>query len=385
MGEQTHDSFYSSLAVQAMSVSKLVSRMDLFREVPEDWHIIITDVKNSTAAVQNGQQENINLIATGSIIAALNIARKASLEIPFFFGGDGGTMIVPSSLLPQIMQAELIHSQNAMQAFGLQLRVGHVPVNDVYKAGHSLLISRFHITDAYVMPVVLGEGLRYAEEVIKADSYESELPETGQSSLDLEGMQCRWDRIKPPEEQQEVVALLVDVLDSNNQSQVFQSVLSSIDSIYGPGHNRNPISVPRLALKPTLEKLETETLARFGRKNYLYKVYHTLATKLGTLMFRYNKSYKRYLSKMVELADTLVIDGRINTVITGNAIQREKLYQTLLKLEQAGELIFGMHVSQESIMSCYVRDMKDDHIHFVDGSEGGYTRAAKILKQKLRR
>ena len=162
-------------------------------------------------------------------------------------------------------------------------------------------------------------------------------------------------------------------------------MLASIDAIYGPENNRNPISVPRLALNPTMKKLERETLGRFGRMNYLYQIYETLSTKLGVIMFRFNKSYKRYLSKMVELSDTLVIDGRINTVISGNAVQREKLYQALLKMEEEGDLIFGMHVSQESILSCYVRDMKNDHIHFVDGSEGGYTRAAKVIKQILRR
>jgi hypothetical protein len=33
-------------------------------------------------------------------------------------------------------------------------------------------------------------------------------------------------------------------------------------------------------------------------------------------------------------------------------------------------------------MSCYVRDWDDGHIHFVDGSEGGYTKAAKLIKAK---
>jgi len=35
-------------------------------------------------------------------------------------------------------------------------------------------------------------------------------------------------------------------------------------------------------------------------------------------------------------------------------------------------------------MSCYVRDRKDQHVHFVDGSGGGYTQAAGMLKKKIR-
>ena len=33
-------------------------------------------------------------------------------------------------------------------------------------------------------------------------------------------------------------------------------------------------------------------------------------------------------------------------------------------------------------MSCYVRNLNEEHIHFVDGAEGGYTKAAGMLKRK---
>ncbi len=35
-------------------------------------------------------------------------------------------------------------------------------------------------------------------------------------------------------------------------------------------------------------------------------------------------------------------------------------------------------------MLCYVEDRNDNHIHFVDGTDGGYTAAAKIFKTKLK-
>jgi len=84
------------------------------------------------------------------------------------------------------------------------------------------------------------------------------------------------------------------------------------------------------------------------------------------------------------MSDTLVMDGRINTVISGTEEQRQKLFKILDELEAEGEIIYGFHISNASIMSCYVRDMKDDHIHFVDGAEGGYTKAAGVLKGKIR-
>jgi hypothetical protein len=60
------------------------------------------------------------------------------------------------------------------------------------------------------------------------------------------------------------------------------------------------------------------------------------------------------------------------------------LQKELNQLEKNNEILYALYVSGESIMSCYVRDLEDDHIHFVDGADGGYTQAAGILKQKIR-
>ena len=95
------------------------------------------------------------------------------------------------------------------------------------------------------------------------------------------------------------------------------------------------------------------------------------------------KKGKVYLHNLVDMSDTLVIDGKINTVISGNAQQREWLQTALNKIEADGEILYGLFVSKESVMSCYVRNMNDRHVHFVDGAEGGYTKAAGVIKQKI--
>jgi precorrin-6B methylase 1 len=70
-------------------------------------------------------------------------------------------------------------------------------------------------------------------------------------------------------------------------------------------------------------------------------------------------------------------------VISGVAEQHDELEHFLNDLEAQKEVHFGTHRSKESIMSCYVRDRKDQHIHFVDGGDGGYTKAARVLKTKF--
>src|SRR5258705_6116057 len=107
-----NDHFYLRLPVNEISLSDLLTEDHLFYKIPANWHVVITDVKNSTAAVQNGLHETINLIATASIVAVLNIIYKANLTVPFFFGGDGATFIIPPTHLEIAMRALQKHKEN---------------------------------------------------------------------------------------------------------------------------------------------------------------------------------------------------------------------------------------------------------------------------------
>jgi hypothetical protein len=77
-----------------------------------------------------------------------------------------------------------------------------------------------------------------------------------------------------------------------------------------------------------------------------------------------------------------MIDGLINTIIVGTNTQLKTLISYLDDLEKNEKLVYGLHVTHSSIMSCYVEDRKNKHAHFVDGTEGGYTKAAEMLKSK---
>jgi hypothetical protein len=42
-----------------------------------------------------------------------------------------------------------------------------------------------------------------------------------------------------------------------------------------------------------------------------------------------------------------------------------------------------MHRSPAALVTCLVRSYDGDHVHFVDGSDGGYALAAKQMKAQL--
>jgi hypothetical protein len=382
MAENTNQ-FYSDLPVNDLPLAKLLLTENLFFDVPSDWYVIITDIKSSTAAVQKGLHENVNLIATGSIVSLLNLAFKNQINVPFFFGGDGATLIVPSILADKVIPALILHQENTLKIFNLDLRIGILSVQKIYEMGYHLKICKVSMSKIFPIPVLIGNGLNYAEKIIKGKDYLLAKQAVEDEELDLSGMQCRWDRIPPPENKDEVVTLLVISKDPSAQHEIFSEVINKIDEIYGVPKLRQPISVSKLRLNTTMKKLKNEMRASLGKIIMLRLLQDWLISLLGPLYFRTNIG-KGYLNRLVEMSDTLVIDGKINTVISGTLGQRTALEAELKKLEAHGKILYGLHVSSSSIMSCYVRDREDGHIHFVDGSEGGYTRAAIDLKGKLK-
>lgn len=376
------DQFFSSLPINELPLGDLLTTPALFKEVPADWTVVLTDIKSSTQAVLDGQHQNINLIATGSIVTVLNIAFGKNITVPFFFGGDGATFIIPPSIIDKIMQALSLYKANTLSNFGLELRTGAVSVEEIYAQGHQLQLARFSHSAVFSIPILLGNGLSYAEQLIKGASCLLSGYPPQEEELDLTGMQCRWDKIAPPADQDEVVTLLVVARNNAHQADTFRKVMDKIEQLYGPLQQRQPISVAKLKLKTSFGNLGNEMRARLGKIKWLELIHTWLINLYGYLYFS-TASGKTYLKTLVEMSDTLVIDGRINTVISGKEEQRLGLQAFLDQLEKTGELIYGLHVSTASVMSCYVRDLKDGHIHFVDGSEGGYTFAARMLKTKF--
>lgn len=379
------ETFYSDLPIQDIRLSELIADKSLFVTVPEDWYVLVADIENSSQAIQAGRHQDVNLIATGSVIAILNLAAKANISIPFFFGGDGAVMLVPEKLLESGILALTKHRENTAKNFGFNLKIGHISVSEIYKNKVELIISKAKISDIFSIPVVLGNGLQYAENHIKQEetTHFNNFPED-QSPLNLDGMECKWNKIKPPEEGQEVISLIVSGCGSQEPSKIFSQVLNAIDDIYGSPKRRKPISVKHLELNQEPRLLNSEMKVKLGGYNSSYFIKNWLKTRFGDIYLKHSEAGKAYLEKLVELTDTLTIDGRINTVISGTPKQREALISFLDELEKSNKIKYGLHVSNASVMSCYVKDMStDEHIHFVDGADGGYTKAANNLKEKF--
>lgn len=380
------NSFFQQLPVKTIPLSKLLGEEKHFIPIPADWQVIVIDILGSTQAVASGRHHDVNLAATGGIITVLNRlkAKHGGLSIPYFFGGDGATFVVPGSVADDLVANLDNYRRHVRQRMDFILRVGALSVEEVYENGKSIRIARAGLNSIYTIPVVLGNGLKEAETRIKATFVEEEALSSELAELDLSGMECRWDEIPPPRALEQIMVLLVSSEEDTLQGRIYGEILARLDQIFGDLTRRLPVAPTRLRLNLGLMNLAREMYASLGKFNFRYLLRNWIATLYGPYYFKRTEAGKNYLAKISQLTDSLMLDGNINTIISGTAAQIKELTNYLEGRERAGEIVFGFHVTHASVMSCYVRDHDEDHVHFLDGTEGGYTSAARMFKAKLK-
>lgn len=94
-------------------------------------------------------------------------------------------------------------------------------------------------------------------------------------------------------------------------------------------------------------------------------------------------SAEKYIREMGANTDFQKFDDMIRMVLDCSPQQRTAITQLLEAERKKGDIVYGMHLSNEALLTCLVFQL-DNHIHFVDGSNGGYALAAKQLKEQLR-
>jgi hypothetical protein len=73
----------------------------------------------------------------------------------------------------------------------------------------------------------------------------------------------------------------------------------------------------------------------------------------------------------------------LRMLIDGSEQQYAQLQLYLDRECRAGRLAWGASKSRKALVTCIVRSYSGNHMHFVDGSDGGYALAARELKERL--
>ena len=377
--------FYSDLPVLTDFVQ--ITNHDNFVAVPDDWLIVITDVVGSTRAIEQGRYKDVNLLGACSIVSVLNIADE--VDVPFVFGGDGASLLIPPTLLGETTRSLRAIQTLAKEEFSLSLRVGIVPVWVAVNAGHPVDIAKLEISRNYRQAVFMGGGLTYATELIKnpatTDLYMLDLTSSS-SPANLSGLECRWQDI--PSRHGETVSLLVLA----TQNEEYRDVIEQIQLIYGAGDRHNPITRDHLSLSFSPSTLSKETKVRASTNHWLSKLRYLIKIQFENLLgwifmkFKLNvcgTDWSKYQDVVAAATDYRKFDDMLRMVIAGDALQRENLTDYLEKKYRSGKLVYGLHVSDRALLTCLVFDRNGRQVHFVDGADGGYAMAAKEMKARM--
>ncbi|MCA9619210.1 MAG: DUF3095 domain-containing protein [Myxococcales bacterium] len=360
-----------------------------YQPAPDDWDVVVTDVRGSTKAIEAGRYKDVNALGVAAIVCLRNAL--PDVDIPFVFGGDGATLLVPHARAEAVAAALRGLVTMAQEAFALEMRAGVVPVRELRADGFTVLVARFAASEHTRLAMFAGDGFTEAERRIKDEKSAARyaVPEGG-AVADFEGFECRWQPI--PAKNGLAMSLLVQAtVDGRDAAaDVYQRVIELIESTVDD--EGRPVGVDRLVLRGLLGDYEQEARVTSGRPVGLGHWWRAtrarVFTGIGRLLMAAGRrasdfdgaSYRR---EVVSNTDFRKFDDTLRMVVDVSEAQRDHIEAKLGDEERAGRIVFGTHVAPATLMTCMIRGYAGDHVHFVDGADGGYALAAKALKRKL--
>ena len=363
-----------------------------FAPIPADWTIVITDVAGSTSAIEAGRYKVVNALGVASIIGIMNAL--PGVDIPFCFGGDGATLAVPTSTIKSVDCALRGLKQLAENKFQLKLRTGRISVKELQRAGHPISVAKFKSSSGQTMACFRGSGLTEAEDWIKSECragmYDTAPGDSAE--VKLHGFECRWE---PAHNQNGTICSIlikarqVDCGGDTLYSTAYSKVEACSSSALGP------VTVNNLQLQGINSdfSIEAKILSNQskGGWNYFKKLQEArISSLIGRLLCYLKINFgsfpgRTYLNDVAQNTDYRKFDEALRMVVDLSTKGADQLTRWLESQHQDGRLYYGIHHSKSALITCMIRSYENDHLHFVDGADGGYALAAKAMKAQMTR
>jgi hypothetical protein len=383
MGEtEPANQFY--LNTQRHSTFASLADATHYSSLPDDWWIGTSDIAGSTQAVANGRYKCVNMIAAAVISAQIN-AHKGS-DFPYIFGGDGAGFAVPPEWKEKSERALAAVRTWAREEFGLELRIGMMPMIDIRKAGFDVAVARFGASECVDYAMFTGGGLSWAENHMKA--VQNSIVEAGPGSRpDLTGLSCRWNHM--PSRNGAILSLVILPTESTT-GPAFSSIASQIAEIVArlerSGHPAE-VTGPGASWPPKGAALEAHaqrgngSLTKARCKALFESLVAWILIKTGLKIGGFDA--RRYQKIVGNNADFRKFEDGLKMTLDCDADTEQQLRDLLDQGAANGAIRYGIHKQSEAMMTCIVPSiLTDDHVHFVDGASGGYTEAARTLKAR---
>lgn len=355
-----------------------------YHQVPDDWFVVLTDVKDSTKAIQAGRYKDVNMVGAACITAVVNACRK--IKIPYVFGGDGATFLVPSEYI-SVLEKELLGVSHFSQSMhGLSLRCGIIPMTEIKKTGKQIGVAKFIMETGAYLAMFNGGGVSYADILLKNNEKFSIQENSQNIEPNLEGLSCRWQPITPKHEV--MMTLLVMAVEAGSDYKIYSEINKFLTEVLGP--EQNPVHKAGLSYKwPNYEALRQSKMV-WKQGNIIKNVLeHIFLITLFNVMNRFSLTLPglnvpEYKNDMIMNSDYRKFDDMLRMVVDCTKDQAEKIERYLEEKRTHNQIVYGKHYSDTALMTCFLESLqKDKHIHFIDGNDGGYAFAAKQLKEQL--
>ena len=357
------------------SLSDGLQRGD-FAALPPDWCIAVADVQGSTAAIAQGRYKQVNAVGAACIVAACNVLGRDDLA--FIFGGDGATVALPSAWWPRLQRAWQALAIRAKREFDLTLRVGAVPVAELQAQGAQVQLAWQALPAGFRLACFVGDGLQRAEDMVKQQSRDNTNVDAN-VDVSVNGLECRWNDI--PAKNGQVVCVL-----ARPTGQDVSGVVELMQTIENWGPSVWPVQADKVPVSAQAQHLDTELALRVPKRLQRAWSRGLVKLKLKLLVPIMRRDILnpstvagRYALSVGMNCDHLKFDGVLRAVLDLSPEQDHALQKQLERLRQQGKIAFGVHRSTHALMTCFVRSL-ENHVHFVDGGDGGYARAATQLK-----
>jgi len=274
------------------------------------------------------------------------------------------------------------------------LRAGFVPVAEITARGRAVRVARFGLSAENSLAFFSGGGIELAESLIKdavdAGRYCMAASDAA-GDPDLSGLSCRWEPLKS--RNGIMLAVLVQALDRapDSAGETYRTVAARVTEIVGSTPDAgNPVSDATLRFRwpPRGLALEARAAAtrepiwrarlRVLKESFFQWVANRYDLTIGPL------NAKRYRTELSLNADYRRFDDTLRLVVDATEAQAADITAFLDEQHAAGRCAYGVHQSDEALMTCLVFSLEaSDHLHFIDGADGGFALAARQLKAQL--
>ncbi|WP_421981736.1 DUF3095 family protein [Roseibium sp.] len=379
------DEFYRELP--SFSDFSNVADLEDYRAVPDDWYVLTADIVSSGKAVAEGRYKDVNMVGAAVIAAVLNSVGRD--RAPFVFGGDGATLLVPHKDLQKGREALAGVVGLARQVMELELRAAAIPVADIRAAGGDIRLRKYLLSPGNHLAMIVGDGLGISDTILKDPdavkpyairAEDAELPP-------LDGLSCRWEPL--PALNGNIVSLIMKPAGRKSLTELMDRVAGELGfnpllddtrtRMADEAHLKFRFPPRGLGLEVSLTS--ARNLAKGWVKTSVECLFFVWSYATGFKVGPFDP--KKYFKELSLNTDHRKVGDSLQLVLDLSSSQLESLRSCLATAFEEGDAIFGLHVSSEALMTCFVQDIgNSQHIHFVDGSNGGLSLAAAEFKER---